>query len=330
MNKDNCDKIRPNKKIERLGQIKLNKHGDMMKIVEYKDADNIIVEFQDQYKERVKSSWKHFEKGNIVNPLIYKQRLGKESLNYQGCLMKIVEYINSTDIIVEFQDEYRATVHTTYNNFKRGQLKNPYCPSVFNVGVVGNKYPIHKNLGNKTVKLKEYNTWLGVLERCYSSKYKNKNQTYKDAKCCEEWLYYPNFYEWLHKQSNFEKWYSEDLSAIDKDILIKGNKVYSPETCCLVPYNVNSLFTKCDKSRSDLPIGVRKYKNRFRAMCVNPFECKYKHIGIHNTLEDAFYFGYKPYKENIIKQVAQIEYDAGKITKQCYEAMMKYEVEITD
>ena len=53
-------------------------------------------------------------------------------------------------------------------------------------------------------------------------------------------------------------------------------------------------------------------------------------IGYYSTPEKAFYLGYKPYKENIIKQVAQIEYDNGNITEECYQAMMNYEVEIDD
>lgn len=39
-------------------------------------------------------------------------RLGQEKLNNQGSLMKIVEYNNSSDIVVEFQDDYKARVST--------------------------------------------------------------------------------------------------------------------------------------------------------------------------------------------------------------------------
>lgn len=256
----------------------------------------------------------------------------QENVNCQNCLMKIVEYNNYHDIIVEFQDEHKAKVHTQYNNFKRGQVKNPYYPSIFNVGIIGNKYPINtKDANNKFIKLKEYNTWIGILERCYSEKYRSSHSTYKDVIVCNEWLFYENFYEWLHSQENFDKWLNEKKWDIDKDILVKGNNIYSPDTCCLVPQNVNVLFTKCDKSRNALlPIGVYRHNEKFRAICQNPFKNKSKHIGMYETLESAFYSGYKPYKESIIKQVAEIEYIKGNITRKCYEAMMKYEVEITD
>ena len=56
---------------------------------------------------------------------------------------------------------------------------------------------------------------------------------------------------------------------LDKDILIKGNKIYSPQTCCFVPENLNSLITKNDSIRNNLPIGVSwdKKKNKFISTC---------------------------------------------------------------
>lgn len=65
-------------------------------------------------------------------------------------------------------------------------------------------------------------------------------------------------------------------------------------------------------------------------MCENPIHNKRRHVGSYLTPEDAFYSGYKPHKEDLIKQVAQIEHDKGNITKKCYEAMMNYQVEIED
>lgn len=258
-------------------------------------------------------------------------KVGESNVNFQGCPMKISEYNKRDDIIVEFQDKYRAKVHTEYGHFKRGQVKNPYYPSVFDVGFIGTKYPCYKKINGKSTQLKEYNTWTGVLERCYDAKYKIKHPTYKDVTCCEEWLNYENFYEWLHSQDNFDKWLNGKLWAIDKDILVKGNKVYSPDTCCLVPQVVNTLFvTNSKNKKSNLPIGVRKHINKFRVTCNTLYDNKNKHVGMYETSDDAFYFGYKPFKENIIKQVAKEEYDNGNITERCYKAMMNYEVEITD
>lgn len=97
----------------------------------------------------------------------------------------------------------------------------------------------------------------------------------------------------------------------------------------MVPYNVNNLFCKANKIRGQLPIGVRKRKNKFIASCTNPFSHNVEYIDSYNTKEEAFQ-AYKKYKEDFIKQVAQIEFDKGNITKECYNAMINYEVEITD
>jgi hypothetical protein len=254
-----------------------------------------------------------------------ESRLGEERLNNQGYLMKIVLYNDCSNIIVEFQDKYKGKVHTSYQYFRLGEVRNPYHPNVFEIGITGNKHPARIK-GRDT---KEYSLWHSLLQRCFDKKTKEKHQTYKDVTCCEDWLLFENFYEWLHNQENFDKWASGERWAIDKDILIKGNKTYSMDNCCLVPQNVNSLFLKSDKSRGDLPIGVTSLENGFVARCNNPITNRRDYIGYYDTPEKAF-FAYKEYKEKLIKQVAELEYAKGNITKKCYDAMMNYEVEITD
>lgn len=254
-----------------------------------------------------------------------ENRMGNERYNYQGCLMRIIEYNGNNDMIVEFQDKYKTKVHCIYQAFCNGQVKNPYYPQVYGVGMIGNKY--HAKPDEQITK--EYDTWKQMLRRCFDIKHKEKCVEYKDVTCCEEWLLYENFYEWLHSQENFEKWSKGRRWAIDKDILVKGNKIYSPNTCCLVPQNVNSLFTKRNRLRGDLPIGVQRVNSCYRASCKNPFTNKQEKLHCRSTIIESF-LDYKAYKENIVKQVAQIEYDKGNITKVCYEAMMNYKVEITD
>lgn len=252
-------------------------------------------------------------------------RFGEERLNNQGSLMRIVEYVNNSDVIVEFQDEYRGRVHTQYINFQKGGVKNPYHPDVHGIGMIGNKYPSKID----GIRLKEYIAWISILCRCTNKKLKEKESTYQDVVCCNEWLLYENFYEWLHSQENFDKWLNGDRWAVDKDILIKGNKTYSSETCCLVPQNVNSLFVKNDMRRGELPVGVCRRGKSFEASCNNPILGKYIYLGLYKTPEKAFQ-AYKQYKEALVKQVAEIEYSKGNITKRCYDAMMDYKVKITD
>ena len=252
-------------------------------------------------------------------------RLGEEKLNNQGCPMKIIIYNNSSDITVEFQDDYKFRVNTIYANFKSGSIKNPYYPSVYGVGIIGIKYPTHINCKNT----KEYHAWTEMLRRCFDEAHRNRQPTYKQVVCCEEWLLFENYYEWLHSQPNFDKWKSGYRWAIDKDILFKRNKIYSPNACCLVPQNINCLFLKREAERGIYPIGVRYTNDGYLACCNNPFTNKKEELGHYSTPENAF-LAYKKRKEEIIKQVAEVEHNNENITRECYEAMMKYEVEIDD
>ena len=254
------------------------------------------------------------------------ERLGLIKKNNQGYDMKIIEYTNRHNIVVEFQDKYKKQVKTRWQLFEEGSINNPYHPSVYEKGIVGDKYVITKN-GKAT---KEYNAWFNIMIRCFDETVKQKRYTYENVTICEEWLYFPNFYEWIHSQENFDKWYNGKRWAVDKDILIKGNKIYSPETCCLVPLRVNNLFIKSDAIRGDFPIGVTEHKGKFVAECNHIVNGKKKnYIGIYDTVIEAFKV-YKNFKEKYIKRVAQEEYGECNITKKCYNAMMSYQVEITD
>lgn len=258
-----------------------------------------------------------------------EERVGLERLNNQNSLMRVLAYNNAHDIVVGFQDEYKTEVHTQWANFVRGNVKNPYAPSVLGVGIIGSKY----DTVNKSKNIKEYDLWYDMLERSYDKKCKEKYPAYKNVTCCDEWLNFENFYEWVHNQENFYKWLNGSRWDLDKDILVKGNKVYSPEACCLVSNRVNCLFTKNDSKRGNYPIGVTynkksgKYVARISKLGNNG---KYREsLGYYNAPEEAFQV-YKEAKESYIKQIAQEEYAKGNITKQCYDAMMNYQVEIAD
>lgn len=167
-----------------------------------------------------------------------------------------------------------------------------------------------------------------MLKRCYSDECQKKHPTYKDCTVCEEWHNYSDFKEWF--DNNYYEIEGERM-ALDKDILVKGNKIYSPNTCVFVPQNINTLFIKSNKTRGKYPIGVyfRKDKNKYQAQCriVYNGKTQQEFLGLYNTIEDAFKV-YKQFKENCIKQVAD-EYK-DKIPNNLYEAMYNYKVEITD
>lgn len=251
------------------------------------------------------------------------ERLGEENYNNFGTLMKIVEYKNCDNIIVEFQDGYKVKVHTQYCNFKNGKVYNPYDKSICNVGYIGQgKYNWKDNF-------EIYKEWKSMLIRCYEPYTINKYPTYIEVIVCKEW----------HNFQNFAKWYEENYYEIgkgkmhlDKDILFKGCKIYSPKTCIFVPERINYLFIKSNAIRGEYPIGVSWYKtsNKFRVQCKildKENNRKVIHLGYYTTSEEAFLV-YKVFKENYIKQVAD-EYKKL-IPQKLYEALYKYEVEIND
>lgn len=253
------------------------------------------------------------------------QRLGLISHNNQNCLMKIVEYNSATDIVVEFQDFNKAKVHTRWDHFTEGSVKNPYFKHIYGIACAGSKVDISQSK-------REYQTWTDMLRRCYDNNYHSYKPTYIRCEVCEEWTNYENFYDWITHQENYNKWAADTTFHLDKDIRVKHNKVYSPETCCLVPHNVNTLFIKADNKRGLYPIGVSEhYKNSgtYMARCNNPLLHKTIQIGVYASPQDAF-VAYQQYKENLIRTIANEEYSKRNITQLCYNAMMNYKVEITD
>lgn len=240
-------------------------------------------------------------------------RTGEIATMKNGMKCEIIRYGTKRDIDVRFEDGY--IIHNReYCNFKKGSIKNPYVTKVFGVGIYD------KNNAEKKI----YRRWLGMLGRCYSENELQRRPTYTDCSVCEEW----------HIYSSFEKWYKDnyyeiegEVMEIDKDIVFKGNQTYSPDTCTFIPHRINSIFTKSNKARGRYPIGVTfdKRQNKYTSK-LNILDNRV-HLGVFNTPEEAFQ-SYKQAKEQYIKQVAD-EYK-DRIPKKLYDAMYRYEVEITD
>ena len=241
-------------------------------------------------------------------------KTGETNMNNQGLKMTIIEYYNSGNITIKFEDgSIRNNIQ--YSHFKNGQVKSLFYPTLCGVGYIG-ETNTHEN--NKP--LKSYQCWRSMLERCYSEAYQKRQPTYKDCVVCDEWLCYANFKKWYENNV----YNIEDKLELDKDILIKGNKIYSPNNCIFVLKIINSLFSAHDR-RDNLPIGVKKQDKGYIARI--RIDGKLKYLGYYETPEKAFYI-YKEAKEKEIKRVADLYKD--KIPQKLYEAMYSYDVEITD
>ena len=251
--------------------------------------------------------------------IIRRFLIGEKKKNNLGTDMEIIEYYTMNNISVYFPDYDFVVSNRQYIEFQRGSIICPYERTVLNKGYRGEGQYSHKT------HPKAYNHWHLMLNRVYDEKYKIKHPTYQNCTICEEW----------HNFQNFAQWYEDNyyevpniIMDLDKDILIKGNKVYGPETCCFVPNNINKLFVKSNKARGQLPIGVHKNKrNKYIAQCQNPILNKKIGLGYYNTPEEAF-LAYKEYKESLIKEIADmyIEY----LPSNVYEAIYFYEVDEND
>ena len=187
----------------------------------------------------------------------------------------------------------------------------------YGVGINDGEYPT--KVGDK--RLREYSIWREALARCYNPRVQKKTPTYIGCTFSENFKSYSYFYGWCQNQIGFGKKGFE----LDKDLLLKGNRVYSEDTCLFLPQELNKLLTTRKTAKGSLPVGVSTAKNRFRVRCCRkpaPF-----FVGIFNTPEEAFQ-AYKQAKETYIK--LQAEKWKDQIDIRAYEALMRYEVLPTD
>lgn len=241
-------------------------------------------------------------------------RIGEKYTTKEGHTIEITDYQGNKNCTIKFEDN-TVLYNTNYRYIVMGTIKNPNHPTVYGLGYLGiGKYKSQCN-GEKS---KIYYAWNNILERCYSKKLQLRKPTYIGCSIVKEWC---NF-------QNFAKWYEEnyiDGFQLDKDLLQKGNKIYSSNTCCFVPREINNLLTSRKLKRGQFPIGVTKFGNNYRATLTMNGTNTY--IGTFSTAEEAFQ-AYKITKETHIKEVA--DRWRGQIAEPIYHTLYNYQVEITD
>lgn len=162
---------------------------------------------------------------------------------------------------------------------------------------------------------KFYDTWFQMLKRCYDTEFHKKNPTYAECSVCDEWKYLSNFKMWFDK-NYVDGWH------LDKDILVKGNKVYSPDTCCFVPQSINCCVNYKKKSEKKYPIGVFDAPSGLYCAIIRNNN-KINFIGTFETIEQAFQ-AYKEAKESWIKELADKYKD--ELEPRVYEALYNWEI----
>lgn len=250
-----------------------------------------------------------------------KTKVGDVFTNNSGQIADVIAVHSATSIVVKFRDcgtilEFRQRA------LQLGNFKNRNTPSVYGVGYMG--------IGEYNTSLHHhiYRVWQPMLQRCYSEKFKRNRPTYKDCFVEDEWHSFQNFAKWWESQENLK---AGVYYEIDKDLLKKGNKIYGPSYCTLVPVEVNLVIGTNTSKRGNLPIGViwHKRDNCYRAQMTVTEDGIRKNIHLKSSSDPMVCFeAYKKAKEERFKYIAEKFKDL--LTPEAYNALMNRAVDIGD
>lgn len=299
------------------------------------------------------------EKSNIKTPIV-------RNFNNE---MFLVYYVYSHFVVIEIKDTHNLS-YATYSHFRKGLVRDCLKATTFGVGIIGSS--------SLTVTYPNiYSVWKSLIHRAYiHDEYRFK--AYLTVTISDNWLFFPNFVNWYLTQENYTQDILDILELegtrldIDKDILIRGNKIYCDINCCLVPNKINEFMNYGGRSRSRVKEGI-KYpcgvsnggrNNNLHSSCDWLPNCTIKRTfdsinnlpnaqyyrdavkeykGINNIPEEQWaavgycFLWYKERKEAEIKRLAEYWYNYSYngnivhvITKECYDALINWTVDIND
>lgn len=243
------------------------------------------------------------------------EMVGQVFETLEGSKCTITHYENCMKVKVKFLDSYSHSTEVEMSKLRKGSVKNPYARSVFGVGFVG--FGRYKRLSLKGVSL-EYRAWKDMLRRCYDKKFLEINKSYKGCSVHPYWHNFQNFADWYVNHESYGLGYH-----LDKDLLCTGNKIYSADTCSMLPREINNLLPKSNCLRGSYPIGVCLHKREEKYMTSISRFGKNCFLGYFDTPEEAFKV-FKFAKEMYIKEVANLW--VGKVSEEVFDALISLEV----
>ena len=199
-------------------------------------------------------------------------------------------------------------------------LQDRMIPSVYGVGYLGGNLELKTTYNGKKCNI--YTQWKNMIERCYNEKLHQHRPTYEGCTVSDEFKDYSKWRIWY---DNYQ--YKHDSWQLDKDLLTKGNKIYSSETCVFLPHIINSTLTKSNKTRGKYLLGVYfdTHNNKFKSYLSK--SGKKVWLGSFKTEIEAFN-AYKQSKESYIKELAEEYKDM--LDPRAYNALQNYTVDIDD
>lgn len=204
-------------------------------------------------------------------------KVGYEFTSKEGYKCRVVHYQDKDNVTVEIQDNHKCKVTTYASSIRRGIIRNPYHPTVFGVGYLGEGDAVI-TINDK--RSPEYAMWQDMLRRCYDPKYQERNKTYVGCTVHPDWLNFQVFVKWLVNNEYYGLGYE-----LDKDIVKRGNKCYCPKYCRLVPKEINTMVFEKREGSGNLPLGVCKRRNTYKAS-IRMLGKKY-HLGTFPTPIEA-------------------------------------------
>lgn len=234
----------------------------------------------------------------------YRESAGKEFPTVSYGDITILEYKNAKEVLVKFNNTGN-TAWFTASNISVGRIYDCMAP-IAGGGFIG--------VGPYSAKgnYKAYHHWHQMLIRCSSDEHKFRN--YFDKEIVDEWLCFQVFAPWAESQVGFDK--LKPKWQLDKDILVQGNKIYGPDTCCFIPHRINSLVIKSN------PEGFWSEKDNRWYFSYREYDSTKVRKGFINQ-EDGFAW-YTVNKERVVKEVADLY--KNELDSRVYEALYSWQV----
>ena len=246
--------------------------------------------------------------------------VGQYYYTNSGARIQIVDYQNNKHVKYQFDNGHTGWAALRF--IKKGMIGDPYFMNCYG-GYFGS--------GPYNEDDKAYDAWNSIMTRCGDTR-KVIMYGYEDVTVCEEWKCYQTFAEWYHAYLSKLNPNCPEAYHIDKDIFQwnQQNKIYSPNTCCLIPARLNKVLENLHgkPNRFGLPVGVNAAANgRYRAsisIYENGIGRNYP-LGVYNTVEEAFN-AYAIAKKDRILKIAKDFYDMGYILPEVYMAIQNIEI----
>ena len=185
----------------------------------------------------------------------------------------------------------------------------------YGVGINDADHKISIVIDGKCVICPAHTCWNDMLKRCYSDKFARSRPTYSGAYVCDEWLKFSSFRNWWLENS-------VDDYQLDKDILVLGNKVYSPETCIFVPNKFNSLIVFSGAVRGDCRLGVyfEKQIGKYRARCKSQITGRVESLGCFDSDDEA----YMAWRCKRLQVAAELKSEMDAIDERIYHGIVNH------